>query len=123
MLADAQPLCFVAATNPRRAREFYGDVLGLRFIAEDGFALVFHCGATQLRVQKVESLVPQPATALGWVVPDIGAAVAGLRAKGVAFLRFPWMAQGSDVWTAPGGPLMAWFKDPDGNTLSLTQLA
>jgi catechol 2,3-dioxygenase-like lactoylglutathione lyase family enzyme len=121
MLADASPLCFVAATNPRKAREFYGDVLGLRFIGEDGFALLFHCGGTQLRVQKVAALVPQPFTALGWVVPDLGAAVAGLRAKGVRFERLPWMAQGSDVWTAPGGELVAWFKDPDGNTLSLTQ--
>jgi catechol 2,3-dioxygenase-like lactoylglutathione lyase family enzyme len=122
MLADAQPLCMVPTADPKKARAFYGDVLGLRFIGEDGFALVFHCGATQLRVQKVEALTPQPFTVLGWVVPDIGAAVAGLRAKGVALQRFAWMTSGSDVWAAPGGALVAWFKDPDGNTLSLTQL-
>jgi catechol 2,3-dioxygenase-like lactoylglutathione lyase family enzyme len=121
VLEDVQPICFVATADARQAREFYGDVLGLRFIAEDGFALVFHCGGVQLRVQKVEAFQPQPFTVLGWAVPDIGAAVAGLRDKGVAFQRYPWMAAGSDVWVAPGGALVAWFKDPDGNTLSLTQ--
>ncbi|MEA3202546.1 MAG: hypothetical protein QOI63_212 [Thermoplasmata archaeon] len=122
MLADAQPVCLVATANPKRAREFYGDVLGLRFIGEDGSALTFHCGATQLRVQKVEAFAPQPFAALGWIVPDMKAAVAALRAKGVPLLRYPWMTSASDVWMAPGGAVVAWFKDPDGNTLSLTQM-
>jgi catechol 2,3-dioxygenase-like lactoylglutathione lyase family enzyme len=122
MLADAQPVCLVAVTDAKKAREFYGDVLGLRFIGEDGFALVFHCGVTQLRVQKVEAFQPQSFTVMGWVVPDIGVVVAGLRSKGVLFRRYAWMTSGTDVWAAPGGALVAWFNDPDGNILSLTQM-
>lgn len=119
MLADAPPVCFVATKDAKRARDFYGGVLGLRLVSEDSSALVFHAGPTTLRVQKVPEFKPQPFTVVGWVVRDVAGTAATLRAKGVVFLRFPWMDR--EVWTAPGGALVAWFEDPDGNMLSLTQ--
>ena len=110
----------MATAQPEKARVFYGDVLGLRFIEDDGSALVFHVGGIVLRLQKVQALTPQPFTVMGWVVPDVAMAVAGLKKKGVTFERYAWMG-GADVWIAPGGSLVAWFKDPEGNLLSLTQ--
>lgn len=124
MLENANVMCFVATTHPEKARAFYADTLGLRLTAEDDFALAFDVHGIMLRVQKVESLTPAPYTVMGWAVDDIAAAVDHLSAKGVAFDRYPGMGQDPrGVWAAPSGARVAWFKDPDGNTLSLTQLA
>jgi catechol 2,3-dioxygenase-like lactoylglutathione lyase family enzyme len=123
VLREARPIAFVATTDPDRALAFYRDVLGLALVADEPFALVFDLAGTTLRIAKVEHLVPQPHTVLGWVVEDVAAAVAGLRAGGVEPVRYPGMEQdGEGIWRAPGGALLAWFRDPDGNTLSLTQL-
>jgi catechol 2,3-dioxygenase-like lactoylglutathione lyase family enzyme len=127
MLADGPLVAFVATARPDAARHFYVDVLGLRLTHEDDFALAFTVGATPLRVTKVspEQLSPAGYTTLGWEVEDIHATVAELAARGVTFERYgAWMQQDEHgVWTAPGGTLVAWFKDPDGNTLSVSQLA
>ncbi|HEX5322938.1 MAG TPA: VOC family protein, partial [Capsulimonadaceae bacterium] len=106
-------------TKPDQARAFYEDKLGLRFAGDDPFALVFDCAGTMLRIQKVERFEPAPFTALGWQVDDIGAAVADLEKRGLVFERYEFI-QGT-IWTSPGGARIAWLKDPDGNTLSLTQ--
>ena len=91
-------------------------------MSEDPFALVFDGGGTVLRVQKVQSFTPHPFTAVGWNVPDIAAEVLALAAKGVTFERYSFFQQDDKgVWTAPDGTGVAWFKDPDGNTLSLAQ--
>jgi catechol 2,3-dioxygenase-like lactoylglutathione lyase family enzyme len=123
MLGENDVMAFVSTRQPERAREFYGAVLGLRFVADEPFALVFDAHGTMLRVTKVQELQPAPFTVLGWKVPDIRAAAAALRDKGVAFTRYDGMAQDDlGIWTVPGGGAqVAWFKDPDGNTLSLTQ--
>jgi hypothetical protein len=98
-------------------------VLGLALVADEPFALVFDLAGTMLRIAKVEQLVPQPHTVLGWIVEDISTAVAGLRAQGVEPARYPGMEQDElGIWRSPGGALLTWFRDPDGNTLSLTQL-
>ena len=125
MLTDARITAFVATARAAEARAFYADVLGLRLVHEDQFALEFVGGGTSLRVAKVEQLQPAGYTVLGWTVPDIQAAVTDLAARGVQFERFPAFMQQDvqGVWSAPGGAQVAWFKDPDGNTLSVTQPA
>lgn len=113
---------FVAVTDAERAKAFYRDKLGLRLVSEEmPFALVFDAGGTMLRVSMVREITPAPYTVLGWKTDDIEATVAMLEAEGIEFLRFPFMkADGPAVWDAPGGARVAWFKDPDGNTLSLS---
>jgi catechol 2,3-dioxygenase-like lactoylglutathione lyase family enzyme len=123
-LRGAPPVAFVATTGPARARAFYEDVLGLAFVADEGFALVFEVAGTMLRVTRVEALEPQPFTVLGWRVDNAAAAVRALVERGVGFERYPGLEQDElAIWTSPGGARVAWFKDPDGNTLSLTELA
>jgi catechol 2,3-dioxygenase-like lactoylglutathione lyase family enzyme len=122
MLGQADVIAFVATSNPERARAFYEGTLGLRLVSEDAFAIVFDTNGVMLRVQKVESHTPQPYTVLGWAVSDVHAEVEELSRRGVVFERFEGMGQDeSGVWTSPAGGQIAWFKDPDGNTLSLTQ--
>ena len=124
MLRTAKVMAFSATKDPARARAFYEGVLGLPLTADDPSALVFDARGTMLRVQKVQAVTPAPYTALGWEVPDIRAAVEALIRKGVPLVRFtiPGFSQDElGVWTAGDGTKVAWFKDPDGNTLSLTQ--
>lgn len=123
MLESSAPIAFIATAMPDRARAFYAGTLGLPLTADDEFSLVFDLGGVPLRVQKVRELLPQPFTTLGWRVADAAAAVAVLRARGVVFERYPFLQQDAhDIWDAPGGARIAWFKDPDGNLLSLTEV-
>jgi hypothetical protein len=97
-------------------------VLGLAFVADEPPALVFKVGDSMLRIQKVERLQPAPYTALGWDVVDLRAIMGDLRAAGVVFQRYEGLIQDDDgIWCAPSGGLVAWFQDPDGHVLSLTQ--
>jgi catechol 2,3-dioxygenase-like lactoylglutathione lyase family enzyme len=125
VLATAEVIAFVGVTDATRAKTFYQDKLGLRFASEEpGHALVFDAGGTMLRVSVVREVPPARYTVLGWKVGDVGAAVDALVAKGVTFERFPGFTQDArGVWTTPDGTRIAWFKDPDGNLLSLTQFA
>jgi catechol 2,3-dioxygenase-like lactoylglutathione lyase family enzyme len=121
-LDSATVTAFVATTDAKRAAKFYRDVLGLRLVSDEPVALVFDANGTMLRIQKIEKLTPQPFTALGWWVADIRATISSLVARGVTFERYPWAEQDSlGIWLAPSGARVAWFKDPDGNILSLTQ--
>jgi catechol 2,3-dioxygenase-like lactoylglutathione lyase family enzyme len=116
-------ITFLQTTHPEKAKAFYGDVLGLTLVEDSPFAIVFRSGRTSLRIQKVQSFSPLPFTSLGWQVPDIRAAAQQLVAKGVLFERHEGMKQDDlGIWLSPGGSQICWFKDPDGNTLSLTQL-
>jgi len=122
VLADAALVAFVASTDLERSQRFYGDVLGLELVESSSFARVFDAHGTQLRVTAVEALAGAPYTVLGWRVDDVAATMAELRARGVEFKRYDGLEQDeSGVWTAPGGSRIAWFADPDGNTLSLQQ--
>ena len=124
MLASADLVAFAATTDLARARSFYEGRLGLAVIDDSPIAVVFDANGTVLRVTLVGELVSAPYTVLGWEVADVGAVIDGLSAAGVEFARFDGMDQDErGVWTAPGGDRIAWFKDPDGNLLSLGQPA
>lgn len=123
-LTHERPMCFVPTASPDRARAFYEGVLGLRLEGDEPWALVFDAAGTMLCVQKTQGFTPHPFTAMGWRVGDIAATVRALGERGVVFERFPFMQQdGAAIWDAPGGTRVAWFRDPEGNLLSLTQFA
>jgi catechol 2,3-dioxygenase-like lactoylglutathione lyase family enzyme len=122
MLGNATLTAFLATTQADRAAEFYRDTLGLRFVSEDGYALVLDADGVELRIQKVASFTPQPFTVLGWQVPNLGATVSKLAARGVQVERFPGLGQDAQgIWNAPSGAKVAWFRDPDGNLLSAAE--
>ncbi|HEY7916602.1 MAG TPA: VOC family protein [Acidimicrobiales bacterium] len=114
-------MAFIPVTDPAAARQFYETTLGLTVVEESPFAVVMEAKGTMLRLTPVNDLRVQPFTVAGWQVDDIGKAVDGLAALGVAFTRYDGMDQDErGIWTTPGGDRVAWFTDPDGNTLSLT---
>jgi catechol 2,3-dioxygenase-like lactoylglutathione lyase family enzyme len=124
-LGSSGLVAFVPTRDPGRARRFYEGTLGLRFVSADQFALVFTSHGTTIRIADV-SAVPefQPAsfTILGWQVADAERAVRELAGRGVTFERYPGMDQdAAGIWRSPSGARVAWFKDPDGNILSITQ--
>ncbi|MGA9998365.1 MAG: VOC family protein [Pyrinomonadaceae bacterium] len=122
MLSKSKVVTFVATSEPESAKNFYEQTLGLRLINDDAFAIVFDANGVMLRVQKVEAHTPANHTVLGWDVTDIYTEVKELMSRGVRCERYEWLEQDeSGVWTAPSGAKIAWFKDPDGNVLSLTQ--
>jgi catechol 2,3-dioxygenase-like lactoylglutathione lyase family enzyme len=123
MLVDFQPIPFVPTGDLAKARAFYLDVLGLEFVEESPFALVVRSGSTQIRVTPVDSPVAQTHTILGWSVPDIQTQLTDLVSRGVTPIRYEGIDQNDlGIWLSPSGAQVAWFRDPDGNTLSLTQL-
>jgi catechol 2,3-dioxygenase-like lactoylglutathione lyase family enzyme len=122
MLNLAKIVAFIPTRDSDQARPFYENVLGLPVVSEDGFATVFDCHGIMLRVVKAPPFTPQPFTVLGWEVERIEDEIKALQARGVKFERFPGMPQDElGMWSAPGGSKVAWFKDPDGNILSLSQ--
>jgi catechol 2,3-dioxygenase-like lactoylglutathione lyase family enzyme len=126
MLGNADLIAFVPTRDPKRARRFYEKTLGLEFVSEDPFALVFNAHGVVLRIANVSGVKdfkPAPFTILGWRVSNAESAVRELREKGIKFERFPGMDQNtSGIWRSPGGAQVAWFKDPDGNILSITEI-
>lgn len=123
MLKSRPIVAFVATTDAKRAKAFYAKTLGLHLVSEDGFALAFDAGGTMLRVAIVNTLQPAGYTVLGWIVPDIVKAIRALVKRGVGFRRYEGMQQDDlGIWSSPSGARVAWFSDPDGNTLSLTEL-
>jgi catechol 2,3-dioxygenase-like lactoylglutathione lyase family enzyme len=115
---------FVGVSDLDRAQQFYGEKLGLRLRDERPFALVADVAGTMLRITAVGDVATAPYTVLGWSVSDIDTMIDELAARGVSFTRYDGMDQDErGVWTAPGGSRIAWFLDPDGNNLSLTEFA
>jgi catechol 2,3-dioxygenase-like lactoylglutathione lyase family enzyme len=124
MLKDRKPVILLPTLDREKATDFFRDVLGLEFKGDDGFALVFDTAGIMLRVTPVKEFTPHPFSVLGWEVPEIVGAVTELSKRGVEFEKydFPWMQQDDrGIWTAPDGTRVAWFKDPDGNLLSVSQ--
>ncbi len=123
MLGSRKIMAFVATSEPGRAKAFYRDTLGLRLVSEDSFAVVFDTGGTMLRVSIVQKVAAAKYTVLGWQVPDIVATAKELQKAGAKLERFEGLKPQDElgIWTAPGGARVAWFKDPDGNLLSITQ--
>ena len=123
MLQNMSIKTFVPTTKPGQAKVFYRDILGLKLLSEDDYALEFEAGGILLRVAIVPELKPHAFTILGWNVPDISSLIKSLNEKGVEFEKYGFMEQDSlGIWTAPSGAKVAWFKDPDGNVLSLTEI-
>ena len=121
MLGSTNIVAFVPTKDPVKARTFYEGVLGLRFVKDDGFALVLDANGIMVRVAKAE-FTPARFTILGWQVTEIEKMVRELKQKGVQFERFGFFQQDElGIWTAPTGDKVAWFKDPDGNLLSVSQ--
>lgn len=122
MLADKELKSFVPTVMPDKAKAFYRDILGLTLLSEDKYALEFEANGRLLRVISVPELKPQQFTALGWNVGDISSTIKELNDKGVVCEKYDFLAQdNAGAWTSPSGAKVAWFKDPDGNILSLTQ--
>ena len=121
MVHAAEPIAFIPSTDLARSREFYENVLGLEILSQDGFAVVARAGAIAVRITDVGAdLRPQPFTVFGWEVDDLRSVVSSLVTAGVEFLRPAGLDLDDDgVWTAPDGTQVAWFQDPDGNTLSV----
>ena len=119
-LGDADLVAFVATTDASRARAFYEGVLGLTVLDDDGFACVVDAHGTTVRITTVAEKAPAAYTVLGWKVDDLDATIDSLVRRGVEFARFDGMEQDHrGAWTSPSGDRIAWFLDPDGNTLSL----
>ena len=122
MLSTQKLKAFIPTINPAKARVFYKDLLGLKLLTEDNYAMEFECNGTLLRINRVQELKPFPFTVLGWDVDDIKNQIKQLAAKGIVFERYDFLQQDElFIWTAPGGTKVAWFKDADGNLLSLSE--
>jgi catechol 2,3-dioxygenase-like lactoylglutathione lyase family enzyme len=122
-VSSFKPMTFIVTRDRAKAKAFYGEILGFTLVSDDQFAAVFDMNGTMLRISTVPGHVAQAHTVLGWEVPDIAAAVQALGAKGVQFTIYDGMGQDSrGIWQPPGSATrIAWFLDPDGNNLSLTQ--
>lgn len=122
MLGSMKIVAFVPIKDSEKARSFYEGVLGLRFVKDDGFALVFEANGIMVRAAQMKDFTPAQFTVLGWQVYEIENLVRDLQKKGVHFEIFGFFQQDElGIWTAPTGDKVAWFKDPDGNILSVSQ--
>jgi catechol 2,3-dioxygenase-like lactoylglutathione lyase family enzyme len=123
MLGNQEIMAFIPTHDYDKARAFYEGILGLKFVSNDGFAMVLDANGTTIRVAKVQKdWTPEQFTILGWKVNGIETMAAALTERGVVFERFGFFEQDPlGIWTAPSGDKVAWFKDPDGNTLSISQ--
>lgn len=122
MLASAKLTGFIPSKDYDKARAFYVDKLGFEFVSLDQFALVLSLGGHKFRVSKVPNFTPLQGTILGWEVAEIEPVVRWLAERGVATEKYPFVQDKElGIWTTPNGDKVAWFKDPDGNILSVAQ--
>ena len=122
MLSSGKLIGFVPTKDSKRAREFYEGKLGFQFVNDDQFALVMQAGENMVRIAKAKDFTPAPYTVMGWEVTDVEAMVRWLNGRGVTFEKYPFVEDRElGIWTTPNGDKVAWFKDPDGNVLSLSQ--
>jgi catechol 2,3-dioxygenase-like lactoylglutathione lyase family enzyme len=124
MLDSGRLIGFVPTKDSKKAREFYEHKLGFQFVSDDSFALVMNAGGSTIRIAKAADFTPAPYTVLGWEVQDIESVVAWLQDRGVEFEKYPFVQdQERGIWKTPKGDKVAWFEDPDGNVLSVSQHA
>ena len=122
MLDTGKMVGFVPTTDYAKAREFYESKLGFKFVSLDQFALVMRVGGHQVRIVKMVNFKPLQGTILGWEVASIEATATWLKERGVVLEKYPFVQdQELGIWTAPSGDRVGWFKDPDGNVLSVSQ--
>lgn len=121
MLTASKLVGFLVTTDYHQARAFYEGKLGFEFVSLDQFALALRAGENMIRITKSETFKPAQGTVLGWEVEDVRAVVLWLSSRGVTTEKYPFVPdQELGIWTAPSGDQVAWFKDPDGNVLSLS---
>src|SRR6476646_8726243 len=124
MLNNSKIIGFAPTKDSTKAKDFYVGQLGLEFVSEDEYALVLNTNGNMVRIIKAGDFKPVQYTVLGWEVKNIETMVAGLKARGVVFEQYPFIQDKElGIWSAPGGGKVAWFKDPDGNVLSMSQHA
>jgi catechol 2,3-dioxygenase-like lactoylglutathione lyase family enzyme len=122
MLSNAKLVGFILTKDYERARAFYEGKMEFEFVSHDPFALVMRAGQNMIRIVKMRDFAPLQSTVLGWEVGDVEAAVEWLVRRGVVLEKYPWVQDKErGIWTTPGGDKVAWFKDPDGNVLSVSQ--
>lgn len=122
MLSSAKIIAFAPSKDLSRSRHFYQSILGLRFVSKDPFAVVFDAAGTLVRISAVPDFHPAPFTILGWSVPKIDVTIRKLQARDISCERYAFLQQDDlGIWTSPNSARIAWFKDPDGNILSLTE--
>ncbi len=122
MLAASKLIGFVPTRDSKRSREFYEGKLGFQFVSDDEFALVMQAGDSMIRIAKTGNFTPAQYTVMGWEVTEIEAMVKWLNGRGVVFEKYPFVQDRElGIWKTPNGDKVAWFKDPDGNVLSLSQ--
>jgi len=122
MLTAGKMVGFVLTKDYEQARAFYEGKLGFDFVSLDQFAMVMRAGENMIRIVKMPDFVPLRSTVLGWEVGDVEAVVGWLVGRGVAMEKYPWVQDKErGIWTTPDGNKVAWFKDPDGNVLSVSQ--
>jgi catechol 2,3-dioxygenase-like lactoylglutathione lyase family enzyme len=122
MLADMNMIGFLLTKDYEKARAFYEGTLGFEFVSLDQFALVMQAGKSMIRIVKVPTFTALPSTVLGWQVDDVEKIIDWLVRRGVVFDKYPFVQDKErGIWTAPGGSKIAWFKDPDGNVLSVSE--
>jgi len=122
MHMDIKLKAFIPTIQPEKARVFYQDILGLKLLSADQYGLDFDAYGSLLRVAIVNGFSPQPFTILGFNLIDIIGMIETLSKKGVIFERYSYFEQDDfGIWVSPGGTKVAWFKDPDGNLLSLSE--
>jgi len=122
MLASSDMVGFVLTKDYEKARAFYEGKLGFEFVSLDQFALVMKAGKSKIRISKIPTFTPLQSTVLGWEVKDIVAVAKWLAAQGVELEKYPFVQDKElGIWSAPGGAKVAWFKDPDGNVLGMSQ--
>jgi len=124
MLTAGKLVGFLTTTDYEKARAFYEGKLGFEFVSQDQFALAVRAGVNTIRISKAETFKPAQGTVLGWEVDDVRAAVLWLKGRGVVTEKYGFVPDKElGIWTAPSGDQVAWFKDPDGNVLGITQRA
>ena len=122
MLASGKIVGFIPSKDSSTARPFYEEKVGFQFVSDDQFALVMRANETTIRITKLQNFTPAPFTILGWEVGNISAVVTWLKQRGVTFETYPFVQdRESGIWSSPSGAKVAWFKDPDGNVLSVTE--
>ena len=121
MLTGGKLVGFLTTTDYEKARAFYEGKLGFEFVSLDQFALAMRAGKNMIRITKVETFKPAQGTVLGWEVDDVKAVVLWLGSRDVVTEKYGFVPdQELGIWTAPSGDQVAWFKDPDGNVLSIS---
>lgn len=124
MLNSSQLIAYIPTVRPEQSKNFFKDKLGLKLVEEDEFALVFDSNGVRLRIAKVEAFTPTRFTVLGWSVENIEQSITEFEENEVELEWFEGLDQDErGIFTFPDGDQVAWFKDPDGNILSITQFS